>query len=704
MLLRFCLHRGGGVRLSARSARRARALLGPWRAVVTAVVLWLGAAAAAQARDEPRAEIQTVVIPVHGTIDVTTAAIVRRGYAEARSRNAARVVLDIDTPGGLVTQMREVETILAQVRAQGMHTAAFVRGSALSAGAYLALACQDTFMAPGSTIGAITPVLVDPIAGRVIAIPDDDARRKEYAAMRAHVRALVEARGGVRRDVVKAVEAMVDPTLRLFEVRYVDRSGLQVNELMFLEDVQRLEAEGLRIEERREFGSRPLVLTAEEARRLGLAKGSAHSIEDLIREEYLTTMATTLVMEETWSEAAVEWLDAMKPVLLVLGLLLLLVEMKTPGFIIPGVLGVALLGLAMFGSYLVGLADITEILLLVLGLLALAVEIFFLPGTIVFGAAGLVAIVAAMILSQQPFVIPQNEAESQLLSNNLLNLLLITVGVIVAFWGYVRLLPHIPLMNRVLLTPPPPSTAAAPVAVETAARLRDRVGVAATDLRPSGIVEFDDGARYDAVTRGEFVAEGTRVRVLETAFQQLVVEPMQAREGGQVSLGFLFLLIVIGLLLIVAEVFFVSLGALGGLAALSLLSAIVLAFTHHGQAIGFLFLAMAAIGAPLVAWLALRALPNTRLGQHLILSGPKPEEVAGAAPEDLRALVGQEGVTESVLRPSGIARIAGRRVDVVSRGEMIEPGTPIRVLFVEGSRVVVAAARPDSQSTSPGSP
>src|SRR5690606_39597665 len=57
------------------------------------------------------------------------------------------------SPGGLVTQMREVETILAQVRAQGMHTAAFVRGSALSAGAYLALACQDTFMAPGSTIG-----------------------------------------------------------------------------------------------------------------------------------------------------------------------------------------------------------------------------------------------------------------------------------------------------------------------------------------------------------------------------------------------------------------------------------------------------------------------------------------------------------------------------------------------------------------------
>lgn len=653
-------------------------------------------------QDPDPIEVQTVVVPVHGPVGVTTAAIVRRGYSEARDRKAARVVLDINTPGGRVTEMREVESVLAQIRADGMHTAAFVRREALSAGAYLALACRDVFVAPGASIGAITPVLTDPLSGNIVEIPDDDARSKAYAAMRADVRALVESRRSVRPDLIKAAQAMVDPTLRLFEVAYENRSGMTVTELMFLDDVRQLEAEGLKINSRREFGSRPLVLTADEAIALGIAKGKASSIEDLIREEYLTTMATTLVIEESWSEAAVEWLDAMKPVLLVLGLLLLLVEMKTPGFIVPGVLGVALLGLAMFSSYLVGLADITEILLLLLGLVALAVEIFFLPGTIVFGAIGFVSVVAAMILSQQTFVLPGSQSEHELLSTNLRNLLLVTVGVIVAFGAYIKLLPHIPIMNRVLLTPPTAATVGTVATGSGAARadaLRDSVGVAATDLRPSGIVEMPDGARYDAMTQGEFVAEGASVRVLHQAYQRLVVEPVRSdAERGQVSLGLLFLLVIIGLALIVAEVFFVSLGALGGMAALSLLSAIVLAFTHHGQGVGFLFLGLAAVGAPVVAWFALKALPNTRFGRLMILAGPNREEIGSAAPSDLQGLLHATGVAESVLRPAGIARIAGRRVDVVTRGELIEPGTEVTVLEIEGSRVVVATTRVPSPS------
>ncbi|MEZ5965155.1 MAG: NfeD family protein [Planctomycetota bacterium] len=642
------------------------------------------------------AEVQTVVIPVHGPVDVTTAAIVRRGYAEARARGAARVVLDIDTPGGLESEMREVETVLSQIRADGMHTAAFVRRQALSAGAYLALAARDVFMAPEASLGAITPVLAAP-GGGIVAIPDEDVRQKVYAAMRADVRALVEARRNVRTDVLRAAEAMVDPTLRLFDVTYEDPNGMSVQELMFLENVRQLEAEGRKVIARREFGSRPLVLTTDEAIQLGFAKAKATSLEDLVREEYGTTMGTTLVLDPSWSEEAVKWLDGMKPVLLVLGLLLLLVEMKTPGFFVPGILGVALLGLAMFGSYLVGLADITEILLLVLGLVALAVEIFFVPGTIIFGAVGFVAVVAAMILSQQPFVVPGSTAEYQLLTANLLNLLLVSVGVIVAFGAYVKFLPRIPFMNRVLLTPPAPVPSPLSATEGASARMRALLGsvaVAATDLRPAGIIEYPDGARYDAVTQGEFVPAGSKVRVVQQAYQRLVVEPEgRAGESGQVSLGLLFLLVAVGLALIVAEVFFVSFGALGGVAALSLLSAIVLAFTHHGLAMGFLFLGMAAVGAPVVALLALRLLPKTWIGKHLILAGPTPAEVGSAAPSDLSTLLHATGVAESVLRPAGIARVAGRRIDVVTRGELIEAGTPITVLAIEGSRVVVGAVR-----------
>ena len=60
-----------------------------------------------------------------------------------------------------------------------------------------------------------------------------------------------------------------------------------------------------------------------------------------------------------------------------------------------------------------------------------------------------------------------------------------------------------------------------------------------------------------------------------------------------------------------------------------------------------------------------------------------------AAPQELAALAGQSGQSLSPLRPAGIALINGRRVDVVTDGEFIEPETDVQVVAVEGSRVVV---------------
>ena len=51
-------------------------------------------------------------------------------------------------------------------------------------------------------------------------------------------------------------------------------------------------------------------------------------------------------LEETWSEDFVDWLNGMREVLFVIGFILLLIEMKTPGFALPGILGVIMFGLA----------------------------------------------------------------------------------------------------------------------------------------------------------------------------------------------------------------------------------------------------------------------------------------------------------------------------------------------------------------------
>ncbi|MCC6670166.1 MAG: hypothetical protein IT458_03840 [Planctomycetes bacterium] len=635
-----------------------------------------------------------LVVPIRDAIGMPTVALVHRALRAARAGGARTVILDIDTPGGLALAMKEIETLLVGLRTDGVQTVGWVKRHALSAGAYLALACNQLYLAPGASLGAITPVLVGP--GGVQGIPDADVRRKTFAALRSDVRALVERKGQVSRGTLKLVEAMVDPDLQVFEATLEDRNGVQSTVVEDEAGLRELEQQGAKVLQRRALGPGPIVLTAEEAFRHGLSKGTLASLDEVVRDELGESMTRVQRLEPSWSEEAVTWLDTMKPLLFLIGFLLLLVEFNTPGFGVPGILGAVLLGLAFFGSYLVGLAEWTEILLFFLGLGAIAVEIFVLPGTFVFGALGFASVVAALVLSQQPFTLPSSQTQEDILVGNLWNLLLLMLLVVACSWVLWRLLPRIPLLNRVLLRPPlePATGASTPFAgavpVLAPAALVGREGVADSDLRPAGIVLL--GAdRLDVVSEGGYVARGTRVRVARVEGTRVVVEPVADGQSGEVSIGLLVLLLVFGLLLVVAEVFLVSFGALAVLSALSLVSAVFLAFTHHGQAVGFLFLGICVFGVPAVLLTALRLLPRTRVGRELILSGPAHEAVSGTAADGaLPRLLGKTGETLSDLRPSGIARIDGARVDVITRGEMLARGVRIQVIEVEGNRVLVA--------------
>ncbi|GIX07757.1 MAG: hypothetical protein KatS3mg115_2160 [Candidatus Poribacteria bacterium] len=78
------------------------------------------------------------------------------------------------------------------------------------------------------------------------------------------------------------------------------------------------------------------------------------------------------------------------------------------------------------------------------------------------------------------------------------------------------------------------------------------------------------------------------------------------------------------------------------------------------------------------------------LARRLILTARQESSVGyRATPEELTKLVGMEGVTKTPLRPVGVAEIGGRRYDVVTDGEYLAAGTPVRVIEVEGTRVLV---------------
>jgi membrane-bound serine protease (ClpP class) len=91
--------------------------------------------------------------------------------------------------------------------------------------------------------------------------------------------------------------------------------------------------------------------------------------------------------------------------------------------------------------------------------------------------------------------------------------------------------------------------------------------------------------------------------------------------------------------------------------------------------------------AGLAGWLSLKYFPRTKVGQHMILN--ETLQAAHASPGASTELVGREGVAQTVMRPSGIAQVDGKRLDAVAESDMIERGSPIEVVAVEGNRIVV---------------
>jgi len=147
------------------------------------------------------------------------------------------------------------------------------------------------------------------------------------------------------------------------------------------------------------------------------------------------------------------------------------------------------------------------------------------------------------------------------------------------------------------------------------------------------------------------------------------------------------LLLVLGLVLIVGELLFPTVGALGVGGALAIIGSIVAAFQEGSQA-GIAFLIATALLVPVAIVLGMKLLPHSPFGKHLVARGATFTDAAAVDPR-ARELAGKEGVTENLLRPIGTATIDGRRVDVQSRGEPIEAGARVRVIEIEGNRVVV---------------
>lgn len=142
-------------------------------------------------------------------------------------------------------------------------------------------------------------------------------------------------------------------------------------------------------------------------------------------------------------------------------------------------------------------------------------------------------------------------------------------------------------------------------------------------------------------------------------------------------------LLVVGALLLLLET--VLPGMIAGIVGfVCLVAGVASAYEQFGSATGNAVLFWTVIGllAGTVAWF--RYFPHSRAGQLFVSKG-----ISGDSGVARAELVGQAGTAQTHLRPSGTAVINGLRVDVVSEGTLIERGTAVKVVAVEGLRVVV---------------
>lgn len=436
------------------------------------------------------AKQQVYIIPIQQEIGSTTWVYVQKGFEQARQKQADIVIIDMNTYGGEVTFADSIRTTILNAQ---MPVYAFINKNAASAGALIAIACDQIFMSSGSSIGAATVV-----SQSAEAMPD-----KYQSYMRATMRATAQAQGMVeqieqgdtisrwKRDPAIA-EAMVDPTI---VVPGVSDSG------------------------------RVLTFTTQEAQQHHYCEGEYESIEALLAGELEAGSYEVTIYEPSAMDSLLGFLthSAFQAILIMIIIGGIYFELQSPGIGFPIIASIVAAALYFAPLYIGGLAMNWEIILFVIGILLLALEILVIPGFGVAGILGVIFVISGLILSllDNIFFNFTVVAEGSIARSIYTVLAGLALGTALTVWLSTKIGSKGLLRNMALQATQ--SNADGYIGVPT--DLYGLVGqqaICATDLRPSGKVQID-GVLYDALSECGFIDKGTLVRVSHYSSGQLYV-------------------------------------------------------------------------------------------------------------------------------------------------------------------------------------
>lgn len=400
----------------------------------------------------------------------------QRALEEADKSDAELIILHLNTYGGEVVYADSIRTAILNHRTPII---AFIDNNAASAGALISIACDRIYMRPGASIGAAT--VVNSIDGQ--SMPD-----KYQSYMRATMRSTAESHGRDSlgrwlRDPLIA-EAMVDDRIQIADI--ID-SG------------------------------KTLSFTTEEAIKHRYCEGQADSIPQILEiEGYTPSECIITEYKPSTMDNTKGWLTstALRSILIMIIIGGIYFELQSPGLGFPS-LAATIAALLYFAPlYIDGVAAYWEILLFVAGVILMMLEIFVIPGFGIAGITGIITMILGLIFS--------------MLDNNFFDfsmvvipdvtqaLLTIFIGLILGFLSILWLSSKIGkkgiFANMALQTVQSNSQGYIGVPTDN---LTGHTGIASVDMRPSGKIEIN-GKHYDAVALyGAFIKKDTPIKVIK---------------------------------------------------------------------------------------------------------------------------------------------------------------------------------------------
>jgi len=472
-----------------------------------------------------------VVIALHGEVDDYTRDSLFRNFDQARRLGARTVILDLDTPGGLVTAGLDISRFLR--RQDDLHVIAYVRDKAYSAGAMIAVACNEIVMAPDAVVGDCAPIVFNtdghldpmPAAERAKAqspiVNDFDAS----ATRNGYDRQLLEAMVITER-VVHWVQS---PT---GQRRFVDAK-----------EYADLTAKGWKpvdgVPNPVDGPETLLTVETSEAMKLGIARAIAASPEALAQERGMTVLAD---LTPGPGERFIETLNnaALRGLLLTIFLTTLYISLSSPGHGAAEATAIISLGLFIGIPLLTGYAQWWELVAIFAGLALLAFEVFVFPGHGVSAIVGLIMMLLGILMTfvpKEPTGTPGWLPHfGDTWSHVRQGVVVITAGLaaslLLCVWLQ-RYLPKLPYFNRLILSATSGGTAGVVttspgVAPENTWPGVGTVGRAISELKPGGSAEFVDLSVGDSriiavISESGYVPPGSNVVVRESRGNRVIV-------------------------------------------------------------------------------------------------------------------------------------------------------------------------------------